>query len=681
MVELDSRARDLLLTLLRSSRPLSLESLGGQHHVSVRQVRYALEKGEPWLEQHAVQLHSDAQGRRWFDLADEERVKLIRRLEQCVGLTYLPSAEERVQYALLQVLIAEEPVLVKQLRSTLNVSRTTVRRDLDEVSAWLEARDLTLWSRPHVGTHFRGSEKAYREALIELLIELLGLDKLLAVLRRQGFHRPDEGGTPLEQAAWSYVADLDLELAARQVGDDPLCLELADVELVDVFLYLAIAIRRACTGHFVRMSEESVACVRQHWAFRIAERWFRDASAAHHGLSELPKDELAALAVRLAGARWAYFSDDVDPGKKAIIHGRVSAAVNAIVDLASQRLHPYLRIDPLLARGLTLHLVPALERIRFERTVGSSLSREICRAYPEVFSVARECGTLVENVTGLQLPDGEIGFLAMHLGAAVERLRARPRRRVLVVCGEGIASAWLLVSRLRALFPFVEVVDVVSARELLARNLRQLQLDMVISTVRLSQLPVPLLVVSPLLGDQDVRRVGLALDMEPVGRPRQPDGESEQAGPCLVELVKSIWLGATATGWEQATEQAGRLLVQQGIAEPQYVDAMISLLHRHGPYMVVAPGIALLHALPQDGALEQGMALLRLRAPVSFGHESNDPVDIIFAFACTDGRSHLLSLDQLTRLLDDAAAVRAMREARTTREIYDLLLRFSLPAG
>jgi len=46
---------------------------------------------------------------------------------------------------------------------------------------------------------------------------------------------------------------------------------------------------------------------------------------------------------------------------------------------------------------------------------------------------------------------------------------------------------------------------------------------------------------------------------------------------------------------------AGAFLVDTDAVFPSYVDAMVRAVEELGPYMVVAPGIALAHARPEDG--------------------------------------------------------------------------------
>jgi hypothetical protein len=79
-----------------------------------------------------------------------------------------------------------------------------------------------------------------------------------------------------------------------------------------------------------------------------------------------------------------------------------------------------------------------------------------------------------------------------------------------------MATAWILVSRLLAEFPQLEVVQVVS-KAVFELQADEGATDLVISTVPLEgpPAPVPWLVVSPLLEARDVRRLTRLLGLPP----------------------------------------------------------------------------------------------------------------------------------------------------------------------
>jgi len=80
--------------------------------------------------------------------------------------------------------------------------------------------------------------------------------------------------------------------------------------------------------------------------------------------------------------------------------------------------------------------------------------------------------------------------------------------------------------------------------------------------------------------------------------------------PKLAEAFaeNSIRVLAAALDREHAIELAGDLLVASGRVTPEYTAAMVEVLDTHGPYFVIAPGIALAHAKPRNRCWQQGLA-------------------------------------------------------------------------
>lgn len=134
-----------------------------------------------------------------------------------------------------------------------------------------------------------------------------------------------------------------------------------------------------------------------------------------------------------------------------------------------------------------------------------------------------------------------------------------------------------------------------------------------------------------------------------------------------------IALDKEAEGPEQAIRAAGELLVQAGAVQAGYVEAMVESYRERGPYFVLAPGIALPHAKAEREGSEASVSLVRLQQPVRFGHQSNDPVDLVFALGSATDADHIGLLRKLTLLLNNPAHIEALRTAQEAADIQKLL--------
>ena len=126
--------------------------------------------------------------------------------------------------------------------------------------------------------------------------------------------------------------------------------------------------------------------------------------------------------------------------------------------------------------------------------------------------------------------------------------------------------------------------------------------------------------------------------------------------------------------WEEATELVGKLLESAGKIKSDYITAMKRVLKEMGPYAVIAPGIVLLHARPEDGVIEPCLGLITLIDPVLFGHSENDPVDLVFALGAVDKQAHISALQQLAEMLGDSVKLQEIRSALNDNSLLNILI-------
>ncbi|MDO5618071.1 PTS sugar transporter subunit IIA [Kocuria sp.] len=135
----------------------------------------------------------------------------------------------------------------------------------------------------------------------------------------------------------------------------------------------------------------------------------------------------------------------------------------------------------------------------------------------------------------------------------------------------------------------------------------------------------------------------------------------------------SIRLDAQAGDWRQAMQAAGDLLVAAGVSKDSYTESMIGNVEQHGPYIVIAPGIAFAHARANNDVHRTGMAWARLAEPVAFGHDSNDPVTLVAALAAKNSSAHIMATRQLATLLEDPQKRAALDTVGTPEEFLAVL--------
>ena len=145
---------------------------------------------------------------------------------------------------------------------------------------------------------------------------------------------------------------------------------------------------------------------------------------------------------------------------------------------------------------------------------------------------------------------------------------------------------------------------------------------------------------------------------------------------------KSIRLQAEANTWQEAVKIGVDLLVAADVVEPRYYQAILDAVEQHGPYFVLAPGLAMPHGRPEGGVKKTGFALVTLKKPLEFNHEDNDPVDILITLAATDANAHQeIGIMQVVNLFEDEANFDRLRACTTAKQVLALIDQTSAAAA
>ena len=99
---------------------------------------------------------------------------------------------------------------------------------------------------------------------------------------------------------------------------------------------------------------------------------------------------------------------------------------------------------------------------------------------------------------------------------------------------------------------------------------------------------------------------------------------------------------------------------------------MIESVNELGPYIVIAPEIAIAHARPNNNVHQVGLSLLKLNQHVAFCDEDHY-ASLIFVLSAIDNHSHLSILQILATILGDNQTVQQLLNAKNVQEITTIL--------
>ena len=124
--------------------------------------------------------------------------------------------------------------------------------------------------------------------------------------------------------------------------------------------------------------------------------------------------------------------------------------------------------------------------------------------------------------------------------------------------------------------------------------------------------------------------------------------------------------------WEDAIAKSSKPLLEKGYIEQTYVDAMIDSVKEYGPYIVIAPNIAMPHARPEAGSKKVGFSIMKLEKPVAFSEEEEHKVQLLIALSCADSSTHIEILQALVTILSDEEKNKLVFQAKTADEMLKI---------
>ena len=128
-----------------------------------------------------------------------------------------------------------------------------------------------------------------------------------------------------------------------------------------------------------------------------------------------------------------------------------------------------------------------------------------------------------------------------------------------------------------------------------------------------------------------------------------------------------------AETWEDVIRHGGQLMVDAGFINPTYTEAMIDVVRDMGPYIVLAPGLAMPHARPEMGAKQVGAALVTLEKPIDFGSPENDPVSVAVFLCAPNKDEHIQLLTDIATLFEDEEFLDAAVNFESIEDVQSFL--------
>lgn len=506
-----SRQKELLLTLLTTNKNISYKELSELFKLSTRTIQREIKALTSILDPYELKIGKDIGNCLELKGSAEAKKKLKEHIEQ-VKILSVHSPEERQDSITYDLLISKEPIKQYVFSKIYGVTEATISSDLDKVSMWLEKGGIKLIRTPGIGVYIDGQEKQRRTMLSRLLHKDITFDEWLELFyKKMGTEEAEiDGrlGMVIRNRLLKFIQTpkiLDVERVVHQVLNEQNNIVLTDRNYVNLIVHLMLAVERIRSGEVIETNNLYQDYVFDSSIYSLAEKIVKRLETV---LSiSIPKIEMDYIVLHLSGARLS--------NEKEIVNYEVEEftwieLTQSFIRAMEYYLEESFEGDELLFEGLVAHIAPAFNRLKCGLQIHNPMLEKIKESYPEIYSACKEACKLLLSKTGCRIPDDEVGYLAMHIGAALFRKKETliVEYKAVVVCSSGLGTSTFLASALRTKMPNIRVEAVVSVNQLEGWFREEKEADIFISTINLPFVKNKnVVIVSPFLNNEDLSKI------------------------------------------------------------------------------------------------------------------------------------------------------------------------------
>ena len=671
--DINVRQQRIIRELLQTRGKITLSALAEKTDLNPRIIRYNMKIVRAWLTAGEIQfINKPGYG---LEVVASEQVKnlLLDELNTLEDCDLILTKDQRIRIMLLYLLTATEPFSTKSISEIENFSRSTIFKDTKDIEDWLNDYEIELMKQSAKGLWIEGQEASRRFALVRLVREELG-DLRWHRLFKDIEKKVSFGEKVTSHRFLSFLQALQLQYTSELIRFIEENIErcMSQKSRVEIMVYLSVMINalqsaQSLTSH---VEDEELIGTEEFETARILGYMI----GKDFGLS-INEKEIELISALIIGSRW-----EESPEEEGNAHPEIPTSqkyeqlTQQIINICSMRLHPMLKIDHILYQELKDHLDYSIFRLKYHIPIRNRNLDTIKEKHPEIYRVAENSVFILEKELDIHIPPEEIGFIAMYLLSALERLRTEEDSHLrAIIANNGVrATSSLLQSRLEYEFPGLRVVKTINSFEDV--YLTKEQGDVIISTLPIEDAQLPVILVQPFLERENIHDIQYWIQQENQSK-RQQKLLSLHEQTSLVDLVKisHITFAKRVYSWQDMVAIASQPLIHNGAIQERYLHAMVDVITNHGFYMYMGSGVLLLHAKPTDGVNRLCMSMLKLDKPFVYSQNTLPETDIIFVLGATDDNSHLKALFQLNELIQHTEFMKQIRTATKPAQIINTL--------
>lgn len=482
MSELSSREKELVKLLTEANDYLPVHIIAEKLNTSTKTIYRDIEKLSKKRDDFV------------FDKKQSRGIKLILSkisldTLQTQTISKYSIEERRIKILLGLLKNSNTYTSIEYLSDKYFVSKSSIVNDLNYIQENLLNDKLSI-EKNRQGTRIIGDEKDIRRKIANIVDSYSFISSEDNIL--------DYYSDRINQATIKEISskfDVNkLEIIEKIINkyEGRLPYTIGDLYYTNLVVHILIAIERIKSGNYVDLEETKVASDTAYYqeAINITEELEKEFAIV------FPKNEIYYIYQYLVSTGVGEINYD----NSVSVEKNIEKIANKFLsNINSSNLFQVDNNDH-IHYVFNLHIRALIKRLKYNITIKNPLSEKIKEDYKDMFiavkNIAKE--TLSEDIS-----DDEIAYLTVYVQSILED--SISYKNVILVCHSGFGTSQFLKKRLENIFSRLNIVDVLSSRDLKHYKLKNI--DYIISTVQLEPTYQNVINVNVLLVDEDIRLI------------------------------------------------------------------------------------------------------------------------------------------------------------------------------
>lgn len=406
------RQRRILSLLAERGEWMTSRQLAAFFQVSDRTIRSDIRSlngryGEPVIESNVQSGYRLIPGKGKVVSEKAEKIK-TEKWETKIPQT----AEARCVYIIQKLMFEVKELNLVMLQSQIYVSGFSIDHDLKRIRKMLEPYPTLKLVRSHECISLQGDElskrKFYKDLLVaEIQKNFLNLNELAALY-------PAFDLLEVKNIFLSVLKEYDYSIHESM--------------LPMLILHAGTSIERMMHSNYISVTEQGDN-LEETIEYQISSDFFKRVSERLH--IKAVQSEIELFAMVIMGRRASNYTGDFVNYYGTWMNTRKLAG--EVLDEIYGVFGIDFRDDVDLIAGLKMHFHALIEREKKHLRLDDVFLEEIKRKYPMVFEMGIYITEFLGKRLGADISDTESGFIALHLGAASERMNGKRRYRAVMI--------------------------------------------------------------------------------------------------------------------------------------------------------------------------------------------------------------------------------------------------------